>query len=129
MSPGRERKNRDSKGPVVRPYAVTSGRTHPSGAAIDMVAVVSALRGMSLADLEPEQEAKLGPEHRRVLKSCRLPVAVADLAADLDLPLGVVRILIADLREQGLVNVRQPAPSGFSDVAILKEVADALRRL
>jgi hypothetical protein len=27
------------------------------------------------------------------------------------------------------VSVRQPAPSGFSDVAVLKEVADALRRL
>lgn len=129
MTPRRERKNRDSRGPVVRPYAVTSGRTRPSGAAIDMVALVSALRRFSLADLEPEQEAKLGPEHRRLLDACSLPVAVADLASDLDLPLGVVRILVADLREQGLVNVRQPAPSGLSDVAILKEVADALRRL
>jgi hypothetical protein len=129
MSPRRERRNRDSRGPVVRPYAVTSGRTRPSGTAIDMVALVSALRRVSIADLEPEQEAKLGPEHRRLLESCRLPVAVADLASDLDLPLGVVRILVADLREHGLVSVRQPAPSGFSDVAVLKEVADALRRL
>jgi len=94
-----------------------------------MVALVSALRGTTLADLDAEQEAKLGPEHRRVLESCRLPVAVADLAADLDLPLGVVRILVADLREQRLVNVRQPAPSGLNDVSVLKEVADALRRL
>src|SRR5215469_4860996 len=129
MTPRRERRNHDSRGPVVRPYAVTSGRTRPSGATIDMVALVSALRGTTLADLDAEQEAKLGPEHRRVLESCRPPIAVADLAADLDLPLGVVRILIADLREQGLVSVRQPAPSGFSDVATLKEVADALRRL
>jgi hypothetical protein len=129
MTPRRERKNRDSKGPVVRPYAVTSGRTRPSGAAIDMVALVAALRRASLADLEPDLQAKLGPEHRRLLDACRLPVAVADLASDLDLPLGVVRILVADLREQGLVSVRQPTPSGFSDVAILKEVADALRRL
>lgn len=94
-----------------------------------MLALVSALRRVSLADLEPEQEAKLGPEHRRLFERCKAPVAVADLAADLDLPLGVVRILVADLREQGMVSVRQPAPPGFSDVAILKEVADALRRL
>jgi hypothetical protein len=129
MTPRRDRGNRDSRGPVVRPYAVTSGRTKPSGAAIDMVAQVSALRRISVADLDPEQVAKLGPEHLRVLKSCKLPIAVADLASDLDLPLGVVRILIADLREQGLVNVRQPSSSGLSDVGILKEVADALRRL
>jgi hypothetical protein len=129
MTPRRNRRSRDSRGPVVRPYAVTSGRTRPSGATIDLLAMVSAHRRISVADLEPEQEAKLGPEHRRLLESCRVPVAVADLAADLDLPLGVVRILIADLREQGLVSVRQPVPSGFSDIAILKEVADALRRL
>jgi hypothetical protein len=96
---------------------------------IDMVALVSALRRISIVDLNPDQEAKLGPEHRRLLERCRAPAAVADLAADLDLPLGVVRILVADLRDQGLVTVRQPAPAGFSDIAILKEVADALRRL
>lgn len=129
MTPRRERRNRDSRGPVVRPYAVTSGRTRPSGAAIDMVALVSALRRASIADLEPEHEAKLGPEHRRLLEFSRQPITVADLASDLDLPLGVVRILVADLREQGLVSVRQPAPSGPSDITTLKEVADALRRL
>ena len=96
---------------------------------IDMVALVSALRRISIVDLNPDLEAKLGPEHRRLLESCQAPAVVADLAADLDLPLGVVRILVADLRDQGLVNVRQPAPAGFSDIAILKEVADALRRL
>ncbi|HET9894068.1 MAG TPA: DUF742 domain-containing protein [Streptosporangiaceae bacterium] len=129
MTPRRDRGTRDSRGPVVRPYAVTSGRTKPTGAAIDMVALVSAVRSTTVADLEPEQESNLGPEHLRLLGACRLPVAVADLAADLDLPVGVVRVLIADLRDQGLVSVRQPAPSGFNDVAILKEVANALRKL
>ncbi|HXS63853.1 MAG TPA: DUF742 domain-containing protein [Streptosporangiaceae bacterium] len=129
MTPRRSRGNRESTGPVVRPYAVTSGRTRPTGEAIDMVALVSALRSTSVADIEPELDPKLGPEHLRLLDGCRGPIAVADLASDLDLPLGVVRILIADLREHGLVNVRQPAPSGLSDIGILKEVADALRRL
>ena len=35
-----------------------------------------------------------------MLRLCRLPASVADLAADLDLPLGVVRILLGDLRER-----------------------------
>ena len=73
--------------------------------------------------------SKLGPEHLRLLRFCRSPVSVADLATELDLPLGVVRILIADLRDHGLVSVRQPAASGLNDVRILKEVADALRKL
>jgi hypothetical protein len=129
MTRSRDGRSRDSRGPVVRPYAVTSGRTKPSGAAIDIVAVVSAVRSASVTELDPGQESALGPEHFRVLEACRLPIAVADLAADLDLPIGVVRILVADLREPGLVNVRQPTLNGLADVAILKEVADALRKL
>jgi len=64
--------------------------------------------------------------------ACNLVFLVNDTMLKLvsvHLPLGVVRILIADLREHGLVNVRQPAPSGLSDIGILKEVANALRRL
>ena len=57
------------------------------------------------------------------------PISVADLAADLDLPLGVVRILIADLRERGLVAVHHPVPMRLTDPKLLREVADGLRRL
>jgi hypothetical protein len=110
-------------GPVVRPYALTGGRTRPSGAVIDLVASVSAIGTLNGADLE------LGPEHLRLLGLCQPSSSVAELAADLDLPVGVVRILVADLREHGLVRIDQPARPGFSDVRVLKEVADALRRL
>jgi Protein of unknown function (DUF742) len=112
-----------SAGPVVRPYALTAGRTRPSGALIDLIALVTAVRRAS------REHRDLEPEHQRVLLHCRLPISVADLASDLDLPLGVVRILIADLRDQGLVSIHQPAQTGLADVRILKEVADALRRL
>jgi DNA-binding transcriptional ArsR family regulator len=112
-----------SPGPVVRPYALTAGRTRPSGTSIDLIALVTAVRRAS------RERPDLEPEHLRVLRLCRLPMSVADLASDLDLPLGVVRILLADLREQGLVSIHQPAQAGLADVRILKEVADALRRL
>jgi len=112
---------------VVRPYALTAGRTRPSGARIDLVAMVAASR--SARPQGTESDPELGPEHLRLLRFCRLPVSVAELATRLDLPLGVVRILLADLREHGLVHVSQTAPAGVSDVRVLKEVADALRRL
>jgi hypothetical protein len=41
----------------------------------------------------------------------------------------VVRILLADLRDRGLVSINQPADAALSDVRILREVADALRKL
>jgi hypothetical protein len=110
-------------GPVVRPYALTGGRTRPSGETFDLVSMVVAIRG---SRAEPHG---LEPEHLVVLRRCRLPISVADLAADLDLPLGVVRILIADLRERGLVAVHQPVPARLADPQLLREVADGLRRL
>lgn len=110
-------------GPMVRPYALTGGRTRPSGESIDLIALVSAMRGL------PPDPVGLEPEHVQVLRWCRLPVSVADLAADLDLPLGVVRILLADMRELGLVMIHQPVPTRLSDPRILREVADGLRKL
>jgi hypothetical protein len=117
---GRQARN---AGPVVRPYALTAGRTRPSGPAIDLVALVCAIGS------EPGSELELEHEHRRVLQLCQRPISVADLAATLDLPLGVIRILVADLRERGFVSVKAPTPIGLSDMRILKEVADALRKL
>jgi hypothetical protein len=114
---------------VVRPYALTSGRTRPSGASIDLVALVSVVRTMMGVELAPEILSELGPEHLRLLRFCRSRASVADLASELDLPLGVVRILLADLRDRGLVSIQQPMTPGLNDVRILKEVADALRRL
>jgi hypothetical protein len=110
-------------GPVVRPYAVTAGRTRPTGETIDLVSSVSAVAAAS------HDGITLEPEHRRLLRLCRSRAAVADLASTLDLPLGVVRVLIADLRDHGLVTVDQPVRPGLADVRILKEVADALRKL
>jgi Protein of unknown function (DUF742) len=110
-------------GPVVRPYALTGGRTRPTGETIDLLALICAIRGVApdLLQLEPEQIL--------ALRACRVPTPVADLAADLDLPLGVIRILVSDLRERGLVTIHEPAPARLADRQILKDVADALRRI
>jgi hypothetical protein len=114
---------------VVRPYALTAGRTRPTGESIDIVALVSVVRTFSGDDAGNGEVSELGPEHLRLLRFCRSRPSVADLAAELDLPLGVVRILLADLRERGLVKIYPPVSSGLADVSMLKEVADALRRI
>jgi Protein of unknown function (DUF742) len=116
-------------GPVVRPYALTGGRTDPAGnTVLDLIAVVAA----SGPTLGPAELAKLGPEHRKLLSLCRAPVTVADVAADIALPLGVVRVLLADLIQQDRVTVlpRRPAqPQTSTDLDVLKEVLDGLRAL
>ena len=52
----------------------------------------------------------------------------AELAADFDLALGVIQILVGDLRERGLVTIHQ-AKSGRSDTKLLRDVAEGLRRI
>lgn len=114
----------EEAGPVVRPYALTRGRTRPTGEALDLIALVTTVRGVEVNPMG------LDPEHLALLRMCRLPASVADLAADLDLPVGVVQILLADLRERSLIHVHHPTlPARLPDPRILREVADGLRRL
>ena len=112
-------------GPVVRPYALTQGRTRHAGEAFDLVATVTTTGGR-VAD-----PGALAPEHISVLQLARVPTTVADIASDVDLPLGVVRILLADLRELGLVAIRAPVPAKPRQIDrnTLREVLHGLRAL
>jgi len=111
-------------GPVVRPYALTGGRTRHSGAGFDVVATVIPT-GMPIPDT-----SFLAPEHLNVLQLAHGPTTVVDIASDVDLPLGVVRILLADLRELGLIAIRAPVTMAERvDKHTLMEVLNGLRGL
>ncbi|MBO0802887.1 MAG: DUF742 domain-containing protein [Nocardiopsaceae bacterium] len=123
--PGRwQRRN---YGPVVRPYAVTRGRTEPEvGVVLDLIDVVVAT-GEGAHDDDP---ARGTPEHRTILALCESQLTVADLASRTGLPVGVVRVLLADLIEQGAVTVVRQRPAGHrpgNDV--LQEILNGLRAL
>lgn len=107
--------------PVVRPYTMTRGRTRPSGENFDLIAIVAAT-GV------PSPMAGLAPEHFRVLAACRTPASVAEVASGSDLSVGVVRVLLGDLRERQLVTVRAPATEPPQE-DMLRDVLQALRAL
>jgi hypothetical protein len=73
----------------------------------------------------------LGPEHIAVLQLVQTPTTVVDIASDVDLPLGVVRILLGDLRELGLVTINRPMSTKPRQVDrnTLREVLHGLRSL
>ena len=52
----------------------------------------------------------LSREHRRILSRCRQPITVVDLASDVDLPVGVVRVLLSDLSQHGMLRVGRGCP-------------------
>ncbi|MYT69236.1 MULTISPECIES: DUF742 domain-containing protein [unclassified Streptomyces] len=118
----------DDAGPVVRPYAMTRGRTTSAGQhRLDLIAVVVAqARGG-----DPVADQTLSPEHVDIVELCRdSPQSVAELAAELDLPVGVVRVLIGDLVDDDLVHVTRPVPPAeLPDESILRDVIDGLRAL
>jgi Protein of unknown function (DUF742) len=85
--------------------------------------MVRAIRGAA------QQLAYPTPEQAELLECCQMPAPLADLAADLDLPIGVIRILVSDLCERGVVTIHRAQRTGFTDLKILQEVVDGLRRL
>jgi hypothetical protein len=110
-------------GPVVRPYALTGGRVRGSGE-FDLLARVIATGAPA------PYGADLGPHHRRLLTLMRRTRPLAEIASDADLPLGVVRVLLGDLLEYGLILVRPPAAAALPATAsILSEVISGLRAL
>ncbi|WP_051829515.1 MULTISPECIES: DUF742 domain-containing protein [Streptomyces] len=114
---------------MVRPYTMTRGRTG-AGERFDLIAVVVCdLPDPALAPDAPEPP--VGPEQARILTLCRgTPLSVAELAADLDLPVGVVRVLLGDLLAAGLIRVSRPVPPALlPDERILQEVIHGLRAL
>lgn len=124
MSPADDRWFDQEAGPVVRPYAVTRGRTRPGNEAFDLISVIVA------TGRQPAEAVWLGPEQQHMLDLCRRPVTVADVASDLDLPLGVVRVLLSDLSDQGLVKVLSAPPAGqMTDADVLRNVLDGLKSL
>jgi Protein of unknown function (DUF742) len=116
-----------NSGPLVRPYAVTGGRTEPAdGEKLDLISVIVG------AGDDPGDGDRIGlsPEHRRILSLCREPATVADIASDTALPLGVVRVLLADLIVAGRAHVMpQRPPTEQPSADLLREVLQGLRAL
>ncbi|MFI6289706.1 DUF742 domain-containing protein [Streptomyces sp. NPDC051018] len=115
-------------GPVVRPYAMTRGRTSSTAQhRLDLIALVVTEPTAG----HPGHDQSLSPEHVEIVERCGdSPQSIAELAAGLNLPVGVVRVLVGDLVEDALVHVTRPVPPAeLPDVSILREVINGLRAL
>ncbi len=115
----------DEAGPMIRPFTVTRGRTRPAaGQLFDLLAEVRAV---------PDAEPATPLDHARsalLTQVRRGPRPLAELAADADLPVGAMRVLLGDLVDEGLVRVAPAdARAGLPDVGLLHEVIRGLRRL
>lgn len=121
----------DRKPARVRPYSLTGGRTR-FGHVLLVETFVAAIEA-------PEERRELTsggwgdrvmPEMRAIVELCRQMRSVAEISALLKMPLGVVRVLLSDLADQGKIRVYGTGhDTGQPNRALLERVLSGLRRL
>ena len=108
----------------IRPYAVTGGRTRSSGELLPIEALVSVI-GMPAVQLTTEKS-------RIVELALTQYLSIAELSAHMHLPVGVVRVLVGDLVEEGHARVHGAVASAYNPAAtlsVLESVLDGISAL
>jgi hypothetical protein len=103
---------------VIRPFMVTGGRTRPLQDGLRIESMVSAFPAALSAPLRFEL--------RRIVELCQQPRSVAELAVALGVPLGVARVLIADLLASNLVRAEDQSELS---IEIIERIRDRVRAL
>ena len=102
---------------------MTGGRTRPTHDDLEIETLVSTIS-------TGEQTPKLTVEQQAIGALCRDILSIAEVSAHLNLPLGVVRVLVGDMADEHLVIVHRPAHAGdHPDLALLERVLDGLRTI
>jgi len=123
MTVGDEEWFDEAAGPLVRPYAMTGGRTRSTTLGLDLITLVVAMHTVSEVDLDQECA--------RILHACQQPISVVEVAAQVDLPLQVVKVLLSDLIIQRHIIFRsvETQTSEPPSQHVLQAVLDGIRKL
>ena len=118
-------------GALVRPYAVTRGRTRPKLDIAIEALVETTVRGRAANGRLGNGH---GQEQQYISTLCDGRVqSLAEIAARMQLPLGVARVLVADMATDGLVAIYEPTSLEDDNDAVgtelLERVLSGLRRL
>jgi hypothetical protein len=108
----------DPQDVFLRPFVLTGGRTRPLQDGLRIETIVSALPAALSAPLRFEL--------RRIVELCQRPLSVAEIAVRLGVPLGVARVLVADLAADGYVSF---ADLGELPIDVLERLRDRVRAL
>ena len=113
----------ESTGRLIRPYAITGGRT---GGDVEIdIGLESQIQANTRASHH------LGAyrwEAAKLIELVQTPMALIELAARLELPVGVARVLVADLIDDGAVVLHTPVAAQTYG-SLLERVLDGVRNL
>jgi hypothetical protein len=109
----------------VRSYVLTGGRTR-SDVDLPIETLVKVTpQGVSAAP-------RLALERKTIVSLCDAPISIAEVSAHLKVPLGVARVLVGDMCEEGFLTNFKPqhAMTGERpDLKLLERVLDGLQAL
>ncbi|MFE0023884.1 DUF742 domain-containing protein [Amycolatopsis sp. NPDC059021] len=114
---------------IVRPYALTGGRTR-ANYALELETLISTKDYAASGGLPEGAADRI--ETISIMEECRTPRSVAEIAAALRVPLGVARVLISDAADAGLVTVHRTISGNDgaeAHLVLMERVLSGLRRL
>ncbi|SDP88249.1 Protein of unknown function [Actinopolyspora xinjiangensis] len=119
----RTEQGEDAPAASIRSYAWTGGRTK-SNVELELETLIS-----TSAQYRPG--TPLRQEYHSVVQLCGQPRSVAEIGALLGVPFGVAKVLLADMAEQGLVDIHQTVTDSGSEphMMLMERVLSGLRRL
>jgi len=103
--------------PFVRPYVITAGRTIGASGEIPIETMV-------IARKDPED---VGADHAAVVELCATRLSIAEIAAHRSIPVGVARVLVADLTASGHLEMYETAAS--ADAVVVRRLLHGIRAL
>jgi hypothetical protein len=106
----------------VRPYAITGGRTR-SATEVSIEAIV-----YRTPKGDKAQNA-MALERGQILQLLSTPQSAAEVSARLRLPLGVARVVLGDLVDEGYLALNTRSATGRPDLRLLERVLDGLQAL
>jgi hypothetical protein len=115
----------DPRGALVRPYAVTRGRTEPARDIAIEAILVTTFRGR-------QEGMYAGRDKHNIAMMCDgRPQSLAEVAARMRIPLGVARVLVSDMTVDGLLSLHETTDEDNYDdrLDMLERVLSGLRRL
>ena len=118
-----EGRSDEATGRLVRPYALTGGRTSSTHSQLDLTTQVELARtDFDRADLEPE--------HEEILLLCRRPLAVPEISSRMNIPLFVAKVLLGDLIDRGALEAGTRAQdSAPPDLRLMEQILERLQAL
>jgi hypothetical protein len=107
----------------VRPYLLTKGRTRSADQRVQIETL------LVTTDLGRRRLAHLSFEHAAIVRQCNEVRSVAEVSAELGIPLGVALVLVGDLTSDGLVETHTAPTSGSDLVHLITRLIHGVRQL